>query len=115
MSLFRSLLIFFTSVLPLHADVALPALFSDHAVLQKSARVPIWGTADPGEEISISVGTAQAKAVTDSTGRWRTSLDLSHSDPGPFTLEVTGKNHLKFIDILIGSVWVTSGQSNMGW
>jgi sialate O-acetylesterase len=99
----------------LHADVSLPHIFSDHAVLQKSDRVPIWGKADPGERVIVSLGTASARTTTGSDGKWQTTLDLSRSAPGPFELVVRARNILRVADVLVGEVWVASGQSNMEW
>lgn len=94
------------------ADVKLPALFSDHLVLQRSATVPVWGWADPGEEVSVTIA-GQTKAVTtDAAGKWTVKLaDLPAG--GPHTLAVKGKNSLTINDVLVGEVWVGSGQSNM--
>lgn len=97
----------------LTAEVRLPALFSDHAVLQRAAKVPVWGWAVPGEDVSVSFAgeTAKTKAGTD--GKWRTTLDLSDVGAGPFDLIVKGGNELKVTDILVGEVWLCLGQSNM--
>ncbi|CAM3123632.1 sialate O-acetylesterase [Rariglobus hedericola] len=97
------------------ADVTLPAIFSDHAVLQKSAKVPVWGRGEPGEKISVTLGSAKASATTGDTGRWEAMLDLSRSGPGPFSLVVQGKNTLTIADVVVGEVWLASGQSNMEW
>lgn len=106
------------SILPvlsgsLFADVTVPALFSEHAVLQKSAKVPIWGSAAPGEAVSVSIAGASAKATANANGKWKTELDLSGKPAGPHTLEIQGKNKIEVKDVLIGEVWVCSGQSNM--
>jgi sialate O-acetylesterase len=95
------------------ADVRLPAIFSDHAVLKKSASVPVWGWADPGEKVEAKLGNASATAVTGQDGKWRLQLDLSKEGAGPFGLIVRGKNELKVSDVLVGEVWVCAGQSNM--
>lgn len=96
-----------------HAEVRLPAIFSDHAVLQKTAQVPIWGWADPGEEVQVTLGEASATAKANEAGKWKTTLDLSKSPQGPLDLIVKGKNELKVTDVLVGEVWICSGQSNM--
>lgn len=95
------------------AEVSLPALFSNHAVLQKTAQVPIWGKAAPGENVSVTLGDAHGSAAADASGKWVVKLDLSASGPGPFKLEVSGSNKLSVEDVLVGEVWVCSGQSNM--
>lgn len=96
-------------------EVSLPAIISNHMVLEKSAKVPIWGKAEPGEEITVTLGDRTAKATAGADGRWTTSLDLKDSGPGPFEMTVAGKNKLTISDVLVGEVWVAGGQSNMEW
>lgn len=98
---------------PLHADVKLPAIFSDHAVLQKTAKVPVWGKADPGEKVTVTLDGTKGEATAGTDGKWRVILDLSTKAAGPFTLNVEGKNKLVVNDVVVGEVWVCSGQSNM--
>jgi len=100
---------------PVFADVALPAIFSDHAVLQKSAKVPVWGRAAAGEKVVVTLDSAKAEATAGESGKWRAVLDLSRSGPGPFNLVVQGKNTLTVADVVVGEVWLASGQSNMEW
>jgi len=102
-------------VSPAFADVTLPAIFSDHAVLQKSSKVPVWGRAEPGEEITITLDSIKAQTTAGENGKWQTQLDLSRSGPGPFNLVVQGKNTLTISDVVVGEVWLASGQSNMEW
>lgn len=97
----------------LRADVTMPALFSEHAVLQKSDNVPIWGKAAPGEAITVTMDKASATATAGTDGKWKTKLDLSAEGPGPFNLVVQGQNTLTIPDVVIGEVWVCGGQSNM--
>jgi sialate O-acetylesterase len=95
-----------------HADVKLPAIFSDHMVLQRDAKVPIWGWADPGEKITVSIAGQKAGTTTGKNGQWR--VDLEPMIPGQtHTLTVKGKNTVTAKDVLIGDVWLGSGQSNM--
>jgi len=115
MSLLRFSMPLLLSAAVLQADVNLPAIFSDHAVLKKSAQVPVWGRAQPGEEVSVTLGSQKQKTTTGSDGKWRVNLDLSKSGPGPFDLTVTARNEIKRSDILVGEVWLASGQSNMEW
>lgn len=103
------------SALSAYADVKLPAIISDHMVLEKSANVPIWGKAEPGEEVAVTLNGQTAKATAEADGKWMTALDLSNSAPGPFGMTVEGKNKLVLADVVIGEVWVASGQSNMGF
>lgn len=95
------------------AEVRLPAIFSDHAVLKRSASVPVWGWAEPGEKVKIKLGNASVTAVTGQNGKWMVQLDLSKEGAGPFDLIVSGKNELKVSDVIVGEVWVCAGQSNM--
>lgn len=111
---FAALLAFLFSAAPLvRANVVLPALFSNHAVLQSAAKVPVWGKADPGEPVSVKLGAASATTTADASGKWRVDLDLSAVGAGPFELVAEGRNRVVVSDVLVGQVWVCSGQSNM--
>jgi len=98
---------------PVHADVKMSSLFGDHMVLQQDANLPIWGRADAGETVTVTLGKSTAKTVAGPDGKWRVNLPKSPADSTPLTLTVAGKNTLHFEDVLIGDVWVCSGQSNM--
>lgn len=97
------------------ADVKLPAIISDHMVLEKAAKVPVWGKADPGEAVKVTLNGQTAKGTADADGNWKIVLDLKDSAPGPFEMVVEGKNKLAVADVVVGEVWVASGQSNMEW
>jgi sialate O-acetylesterase len=97
----------------LHADVKLPAIFGDHMVLQEGKTLPVWGTADPGETVTVTVGTEKAQAKADDKGNWRVELAPLPGGATPVTVTVKGKNTVTFSDVLIGEVWICSGQSNM--
>jgi len=99
---------------PLAADVALHPLFSSNMVLQRNAAVPVWGTAAPGERISISIAGQTASAAADGAGAWRVSLKPMAAG-GPHTMTVAGANTLTLANVLVGEVWICSGQSNMAW
>lgn len=94
------------------ADVKLPAIFGDHMVLQRDTAVPVWGTAAPGEEITVSIAGQTATAKAGADGKWSVKL-AKLSATGPHTLTVKGKNTVTFSDVLVGEVWLGSGQSNM--
>jgi hypothetical protein len=94
------------------ADVSLPAVFSDHMVLQRGATVPVWGWADPGEAVTVAIAGQTKTAKADATGRWSVQLDKL-SAVEPVTLTVTGRNTIRVNDVLVGEVWLASGQSNM--
>lgn len=96
------------------ADVSLPALIADNMVLQRGVPLPLGGNADPGEAITLSVAGQTAQAVTGPEGHWEVRLPPL-SAGGPFTLTVTGKNVVTVKNVLVGEVWVCSGQSNMGY
>ncbi len=98
----------------LHADVKLPALFSDHIVLQRGKPVAVWGWADPGEEVTVKFGDQLKKAVTDKDGDWKVKLDELKASSEPAELIIKGKNEIVLKDVLVGEVWICSGQSNMG-
>jgi sialate O-acetylesterase len=93
----------------LHAEVKLPALISDHMVLQQDQPVRIWGKADPGEGITVAFKGQSATAKADSTGKWAVYLKpMKPAAPAEMTV-----NKLRIQDVLVGEVWVGSGQSNM--
>jgi len=94
------------------ADVALPSVFSDHMVLQAGLATPIFGTAAPGEQITVEFNSQKKTCTTDKDGKWLVKLDPMKAG-GPFELRVKGKNALTFTDVLVGEVWLASGQSNM--
>lgn len=100
-------------VLPTRADVVLPGILSDHMVLGKSSTTAVWGKADPGEQVTVSLAGQSASTRADETGRWRVALDLTAVGAGPHEMVVKGKNELRIQDIVIGDIWVASGQSNM--
>jgi len=98
---------------PSLAEVRMPAIFGDHMVLQQDIKIPVWGTADAGEAVTVALGDDSAKTTADSDGKWRVDLTPVKTTATPTTLTVTGKNALKFEDVVVGDVWVCSGQSNM--
>ncbi len=94
------------------ADVRFAAIFSDHAVLQQQESIPVWGWASADEEVSVSLGNQTQKTKAAADGKWMVQLPKMASG-GPFTLTAIGKNTVTAHDILIGEVWLGSGQSNM--
>jgi len=95
------------------ADVRMSAIFGDHMVLQEKTKLPVWGWASPGEEITVTFKGQKKTAAAAANGTWR--VDMSKIDPASEagTLTVTGNNILTFKDVLVGDVWVASGQSNV--
>ena len=106
-------LLFFTA-LPGDTDVKLPAVISDNMVLQQGAKIPIWGTAEPGEQVTVALGEQQLVTSADNEGRWMVKLEPLDAG-GPFELSIAGKNAITLQGVLVGEVWVCSGQSNMWW
>ena len=98
-----------------HADVKLPALFADHAVFQRDVPLPVWGSAEPGEKVSVTLGKASGETVTAKDGRWQVTLKAQPMSRTPLTLTVAGKNTITIKDVLLGDVWLCGGQSNMEW
>ncbi|MCH2065477.1 MAG: hypothetical protein MK194_17340 [Roseibacillus sp.] len=99
-----------------NADVELPNIFGNHMVLQRGAPLHIWGTADEGEKVSIKFGPRTFTATTDEDGSWEIGLPSLKSDGGKsHKMTIKGKNTIVLENILIGDVWIGSGQSNMEW
>ncbi len=95
------------------ADVRLPRVFSDRAVLQRDRAIPVWGWAAPGEAVTVTFGEVKPVATkADDAGQWRVDLPAQIAG-GPHKLTVAGKNTLVINDVLVGEVWVCVGQSNM--
>ncbi|MFM7926935.1 MAG: 9-O-acetylesterase, partial [Pirellula sp.] len=97
------------------ADVKVPAVFADHMVLQRDQPLKFWGWADPQETVEVRFGSASAKATADTTGKWHLELPAMPANKTPASLSVQGKNKIEIKDVLVGEVWVCSGQSNMEW
>ena len=97
------------------ADVRLPGFFGDHMVLQQKMKIRVWGWADAGELVTVSVGQNSATATPNDNGRWQVELPPLPADKEPQTLTVRGNNTIEIKDVLIGEIWLCSGQSNMEW
>ncbi len=98
----------------LQAAVQLHGLFTDGMVLQQGMKVPVWGQAEAGEKVVVSFQGQECPTKAEADGKW-----LVHLNPlkagGPFTLTVQGSNSIQMQNVLVGEVWVASGQSNMEW
>ena len=111
-----ALLILFLSCAALvRADVKLPALFSDHMVVQADTPVPVWGWAKAGEEVSVAIAAGSKSIKAGADGKWKVMLDPMKATDQPQTLTVKGINTLTVKDVLIGEMWLGSGQSNMSF
>jgi sialate O-acetylesterase len=95
------------------ADVKPHVLFTDGAVLQRDTPVPVWGTADDGEKVTVKF-QGQEVSTTAKDGKWFVKLAELKAG-GPSTLTIEGKNKVEVVDVLVGEVWICSGQSNMEW
>jgi sialate O-acetylesterase len=95
-------------------EVKLPAIFSSHMVLQQGLSDRVWGQADPDEEVTVEIAGQKKTAKADADGKWSVTLDPLPVG-GPHTLSVKGRNEIKLDDVLVGEVWICSGQSNMQW
>ncbi|OHB75069.1 MAG: hypothetical protein A2W31_04880 [Planctomycetes bacterium RBG_16_64_10] len=96
------------------ADVKLARVFADHMVLQRDQPLPVWGWAEAGEQITVSLAGVQTMATANGDGKWMAKLAPLPAG-GPHQMVVAGKNTVTLSDVLIGEVWVCSGQSNMQW
>jgi sialate O-acetylesterase len=96
-----------------NADVKLPSLFSDGMVLQREKPIAIWGWADDDEKVSVQLGNEEASTQA-RDGRWKVLLPKMKAG-GPLKLKVQGKNQIELSNVLVGEVWICSGQSNMEW
>ena len=95
--------------------LGLPGIIGDHMVLQRDARVPIWGRAQPGAKVRVAFGGQKKSARADTRGFWRVRLDPMKAG-GPYELVIrAGQETKTFVDVLVGEVWLGIGQSNMTW
>src|SRR5579862_4786611 len=92
-------------------DVRLNPLFSEGMVLQHGMRVPVWGTAANGEKVTVRLCGQEVSAMPEK-GKWMVHLEKLEAG-GPFEMTIEGKNKLVFKNVLVGDVWICSGQSNM--
>ncbi|TLV03305.1 sialate O-acetylesterase [Dyadobacter luticola] len=111
--------LFFCLLLIVHTtafgQIKMARLFSDHVVLQRQRPIPVWGWTKPGEKVKVTLAGQTAEAKADQSGKWTVSLKALEAG-GPHTLTATGKSgSVSANDVLIGEVWLCSGQSNMEW
>lgn len=109
----RVLVLFGLIAVSANADVRLHGLFSDNVVLQRNAAVPVWGWADDGEKVTVEF-RGQKVSTTARNGKWLVRLEKLQAG-GPDELRVTGENAITLKNVLVGEVWIASGQSNMEW
>jgi sialate O-acetylesterase len=102
--------------LPAVAELSLPGFFSDHMVLQRESKAAIWGHADPGKAVTVSFKGKTAKAKANGAGKWRAEIPTGPADAtGNVITVVSGKGRVEIADVLVGEVWLASGQSNMAF
>lgn len=110
------LLFFSFSLIDLQAEVLLPSLISDNMVLKQKSKVALWGWDTPGTNVQVETGWNGKvyNAVAGADGKW--SLNVSTPKAGgPFQIWIDGTNRVTLDNVMVGEVWFTSGQSNMGW
>lgn len=103
------------TIAPALAEVRLPSMISDHMVVQRDIAFHVWGWADPGEALTVTFADHVEQTVADDQGRWRVSMPALEASAQPRTLTVAGQNTIEITDVLVGEVWLASGQSNMAW
>ena len=99
----------------LRADVKPAALFSDHMVLQQGISVPVWGWADAGEHATVSIAGQRQSTTAGADRKWTVRLTNLQASADPIEMTIAGKNTIRIVDILVGEVWLGSGQSNMDY
>ena len=98
------------------AAVTLPAMFSDHMVLQRGVDVPVWGTANANEKVAVEYAGKMASATADANGKWSCKLPApSLGDATSLTVKADSGDAVIIKDVLVGDIWICSGQSNMGF
>ncbi|MGB7327125.1 MAG: sialate O-acetylesterase [Rubripirellula sp.] len=97
------------------ADVRLPGFFADHMVIQQQKPIRIWGWDNAGQRVTVSIGESSVIATADDSGRWSAELPAMTASDQPTTVAVEGSSTIEIKDVLVGEVWLCSGQSNMEW
>jgi sialate O-acetylesterase len=111
-TLLAGLFLLFNST-ALLADVKPAALFGNHMVLQQGMSVPVWGWAEPGEQVTVTIAGQTQTATAGADRKWMVRLADLKASADPIEMTITGKNTIKITDVLVGEVWLGSGQSNM--
>jgi sialate O-acetylesterase len=99
---------------PSAENISLPSILSDHAVIQRDAKIPVWGMAEPGGIVKVEFANKRRTTTVDKDGKWMVQLP-PHKAGGPYEMRVMGLDTLLIKDLLVGEVWLCSGQSNMEW
>ena len=115
-SLVFTLLAFLVTWQTAQAEVSMPKFFSDNMVLQRERPIRIWGRAANGESVTVRFAGSEVSVQTDRTGRWEATLPAMAADATPREMTVTGRaDTVRFTNVVVGDVWLCSGQSNMEW
>src|SRR6185312_15605618 len=101
-----------TAYLSPYAQIRLPRLVRDSMILQRDMKIDIWGWASKGERVTVKFNGRTYRSKTGAEGKWALELPAMKAG-GPYTMEISGKNKIILHDVLIGDVWLCSGQSNM--
>ena len=115
MTFFRLFTFLFLFSASLSADVKMPAIFGDNMILQRDIPLNVWGWASPGEEVTVEFAGQQVSTAADNNGEWRLKLAPLKTNTEAQELNIAGNNRLSFRNVLVGDVWICSGQSNMAW
>ena len=106
-------LLIFTSTAYSQLEVA--DIFSDNMVLQQGEPIPVWGKAEPGEKVQVKFNNFMAQTTADESGQWKVILKAQKASSQGSTMSIEGTSSIQFENILVGEVWLASGQSNMEW
>lgn len=98
-----------------HADVVLPQVMGSKMILQRGVAAPVWGWADQGEAVTVEFAGQSKTAKPDASGKWMVKLDPLTASAESRVMTIRGENEIKLKDVLVGEVWLASGQSNMEW
>ena len=104
---------FGATICSLRADITLPRVFGDNMVLQRDKPIPVWGKASPGEKVAVAFAGQEKATTAGENGSWQVTLDALPANKTPQSFVVSGKNKLTLDNVLVGEVWLCSGQSNM--
>ncbi|MDO8317494.1 MAG: sialate O-acetylesterase [Flavobacterium sp.] len=108
------LLVILISSISINAQVSVAKIFADNMVLQRNTPIPVWGTAKANEKIEIRFNKQIKKAKADKNGKWMIRLDNENAG-GPYSLAIKASNTVQIKNVLVGEVWLCTGQSNMEW
>ncbi len=116
MKSFRLLFVIGLALVPaLRAELKLPAIIGDHMVLQQKLANPIWGWDTPGTKVTVTFAGQTHTATAGADGRWTVKLPAVGANATPQTIAIAGSSKREIKDVLVGEVWMCSGQSNMQW